>query len=384
MNMHRPLLCLLAAALSACLAGAQSQPFITHDTRPVITRGPYLLAPTETSATIVWMTDTPAHSKVLYGTGDSLDLSAEPDEHGLKPVGTIHAVELRGLKPGATHRYRAVSTRVVRMKSYWPEKGLDVESPVHTFTPFDRSKPAYTFFAITDTHADLARIKALAGLIDWDAADFLVHLGDAFDTESDDIIWDRWLDPLTKALSPSKPLLYVRGNHETRGASARSLMRYVPIPEGRFYYARDHGPAHFILLDTGEDKPDETNVYARLNAFKAYREREFAWFEDHVRSSAALKQAPFRILLMHAPNWGWTGNQASKWSDLANQARIDLSISGHTHRFSDTPPGQAENNWRRLVIAPDQVARVDVSATQLSVTVIGPGKSVVTAFKLSR
>ena len=35
-----------------------------------------------------------------------------------------------GLEPGATYSYQAVSTRVVKLKAYWPDKGLSIESPV--------------------------------------------------------------------------------------------------------------------------------------------------------------------------------------------------------------------------------------------------------------
>ena len=38
-------------------AWAQSEPYKVFDTRPVITQGPYLVATSDTSTTIVWMTD---------------------------------------------------------------------------------------------------------------------------------------------------------------------------------------------------------------------------------------------------------------------------------------------------------------------------------------
>jgi len=376
-------LLLLAAALVLPLA-AQHQPFVVHDTRPVITNGPYLLAPTETSATVVWMTDTPCHSKVVYGTGDQLNAEAEPQVHGLVPIGTRHAVHIDGLEPGRTYQYRVVSTRVVKMKSYWPEKGLSIESPVSSFTTFDRRKPTVSFSLITDTHADVARIDALTKMIDWKDTDFLVHLGDAFDTETEEMIWSRWLEPLTKALAHTKPLLYAKGNHESRGAAARSLMDHVPIPEGRFYYARDHGPVHLIILDTGEDKPDDTNVYARLNRFKPYREQELAWFERHLKTERRVREAPFRVLLMHAPNWGWTDNQGARWTELANQAGIDLAISGHTHRFAHIPPGQRENRYHQLVIGPENLARVEASENELKVLVTAKDGAAVGSFTVPR
>ena len=95
-----------------------------------------------------------------------------------------------------------------------------------------------------------------------------------------------WLRPTTEPLAHSKSLFFVRGNHELRGPFARRLLDYVPTPEGRFYYARDAGPVHLIVLDTGEDKPDDTNVYAELNLTVPYRAEELAWFQDHVKTEA--------------------------------------------------------------------------------------------------
>jgi predicted phosphodiesterase len=346
--------------------------------------GPYLLAPAEDSVTIVWMTDTPCHSKVVYGA-DALNREADNAQHGLLPIGLRHAVRVAGLEAGKTYRYRVVSTRVVKMKSYWPEEGLAAESPVHTFTTFDRHRSRVSFAAIADTHEDVARLAALVKPVDWSRTDFLVHLGDAFHgIESEEAIWTKFLDPVTKALAFSRPLLYARGNHEARGPGARSLMDYVPIPEGRFYYARDHGPVHFVVLDTGEDKDDATNVYSRLNKFKAYREEELAWFDRHIRSERRMAEAPFRVLLMHAPNWGWTANQGAKWTEAANRGRFDLAISGHTHRFSHTLPGQKDNQYHQLVLGQEHLALVEASEKELKVVVTTRDGKPVESFTVAR
>lgn len=366
---------LAAAALVLLLPAAAQQspemrPFPVHDTRPVITHGPYLLAPTETSVTVVWTTDTPSHSRVEFGTGGRLTQVAEPQEHGLVPVGRYHSVRLTGLEPGRTYQYRAVSTQVVELKAYHSEKGQTVRSPVYSFTTFDRHKASYAFSAITDSHGDIERINRLTGRIDWKRTDFLVHLGDAVSSiDSSEMLWERWLGPLAKALAGTTPLVYARGNHEARGAAARSLSEHVPIPEGQFYYARDHGPAHLIVLFTGEDKPDNTPVYAELNRYREYREQEFAWFKHHVESERRVAEARFRVLLMHAPNWGWTDGQGEKWTEVANRAGIDLAISGHTHRFAYHEPGSGANRYHQLVIGPEDLARVEVAPNEMKVEV---------------
>ncbi|MCC6265321.1 MAG: metallophosphoesterase family protein, partial [Bryobacterales bacterium] len=360
--------CLMAAAQDARPTregqppnvGVAAEPYTVYDTRPVILHGPYILAPTETSATIAWATDTPCHSKVLYGI-DETDTEAINQKDGMLPVGTFHAVHVTGLKPGQTYKFRAVSTRVVKLKGYWPEKGLSIMSPVSTFTTFDRARPSTTFYAITDTHEDAARIDALMKLADWKSADFLIHLGDSVNTaESEDQIFSKFLDPIAKGMGPAMPLLYARGNHETRGPFAREFRTYMPIEEGRLYYARDIGPVHAVVLDTGEDKPDNTNVYAQLNAFAPYRKQELAWLEAHTRESRRMAEAPFRILMLHQPRMGYVGNETDKWTDWANRSGFDLGIGGHHHRFSVIEPSEGRNHFPILVLGQDQLAKVEV------------------------
>ncbi len=382
------------AAESRCTqptGGDPNRPHPVCDVRPVITRGPYLSAPTDTSATIVWMTDLPSHSRVVYGTGDALDMQAVPARHGMAPVGRLHSVRLTGLQPGRTYRYQVVSTPVLELDSYWSRKGRELRSGTHAFTTFDRRRPTVSFVSISDTHESVARIDSIMRKIDWSTTEFLVHTGDAFNgSTSEAQLWDRWLDPMIRGgLGASKPLIFARGNHDTRGSFAREIEHHVPIEEGRFYYTRDVGPVHLLVIDTGEDKHDTTQVYAGLNAMEAYRAQELAWLRRHTRTSARLREAPFRIAVMHQPRWGWlsSDDEAARaaWTAAANAAKVDLVIAGHDHRYSLTPAGgPAGNDYPILVVGQGQLAKVDASATQIRVTVIDRDGSTVNAFTIRR
>ena len=369
----RALILFVSMLLAVAPARAQDEPYKVFDTRPVITEGPYLVATGETTATIVWLTDTPSHAKVLYGPDGHLSAVAEPHVDGLIPVGTRHVVHLQDLVPGTTYDYEVVATRVVKLKAYWPDKGLDVRSGPHRFTTFDRDSPSVSFTVITDTHEDTGRINELNQAIDWDSTEFLVHAGDAFHwIDTEEHLFRAWLRPTLTALAHSKPLIFLRGNHELRGPFARRLIDYLPTPEGRFYYARDAGPVHLIVLDTGEDKPDDTNVYAELNRTGPYRAEELAWFREHVKTTPRVSEAPFRVILMHQPEWGWLADGPEAWVETANEGGVDLVISGHRHRFSYTPPGpDVEHAYHLLVLGQDQVANVQATTAELMVTVTG-------------
>ncbi len=293
-------------------------------------------------------------------------------------MGIRHVVHLKDLSPGTTYSYEVVATRVVRLNAYWPDKGLDARSGPHQFTTFDRDSPSVSFSVITDTHEDTGRINRLNEAIDWDSTEFLVHAGDAFHwIDTEEHLFRVWLRPTIAALAHTKPLIFLRGNHELRGPFARRLIDYLPTPEGRFYYARDAGPVHLIVLDTGEDKSDETNVYAELNLTEPYRAQELAWFQEHVKTEPRVTEAPFRVILMHQPQWGWLADGPDAWLETANAAGVDLVISGHRHRFSHTPPGpEVEHVYHLLVLDQDQVGHVSATSEELKVVVTGLDGSV--------
>lgn len=352
--------------------GRAAEPYKVHaDVRPKIILGPYIVAPAETSAMVAWTTDIPAHSRaMLEGDGSSREIVHS--RHGLIPFGTVHSVLLKDLKPGTAYRVRVVSTAVVKMQGYWPEKGVSVVSEPLPFTTWSPRQQKVTFVSVSDTHEDAARIADLMKLVDWPSTDFLVQTGDAFNDGPRESIVEKWLKPLFGGMTTPRPLIYGRGNHDTRGTIARELFEYTPTQEGRFYYTRDIGPMHLLVVDNGEDKPDRTNVYAGLNDMTAYRNEELAWFKEHAKTSARMAQAPFRVAVMHQPNWApmIESEQRDAWNDWANAAKIDLVVAGHTHRFAHRKPGQSGNNqYHVIIVGQNQLGRFAVTQNEITATV---------------
>jgi len=361
-----------------------SHHYIIHDTKPVIRYGPFLLDTSETSTIVEWITDTPCQATVEYGEGQ-LDHRAIAQEYGLVSVGTLQRVELTGLLPGHTYQYRVSSTQVVKLKPYLPEKGLSAESPSYTFTTLDHENPTASFSFITDTHEVVPRISTLMQMIDWKKTDFLVTGGDGVnDAESEAQVFDKWLNPVSEGLKHKKPLLSVRGNHDMRGPFARNLSSYLLAQNGQYYFTRDDGPVHLIVLDTGEDKPDNNQEYSGLLADTPYREEEYKWFQNLSSTDTRLADAPFRIVLMHQPKWGWTNGEGKKWTEVANKEKIDLVIAGHMHQFLHLKPGVDDNNFPVLVVGQDQVAHVDATATELKVKVTAQDGDIVDYFVIKR
>ena len=363
-------ICIGVSALAVqVVAEAQSEPYKVFDTKPVITEGPYLSALSDTAVSVVWMTDAPSHAKVRLRDGDKLR-EIEPQVDGLVPVGQRHVVTITGLEPGKHYAYEAITTRVVKLKPYWPDKGLSISSAPAEFTTFNPQQSRISFSVVTDTHEDTARIARLMKMVDWPNTDALLHLGDAFHwLDSEEQLWGKWLRPTVAAMGPGKPLLFARGNHELRGSFARQLAGYVPTPEGTYYYSRAMGPVHLLVLDTAEDKPDDTNVYAQLNRTVPYREDELAWLRREVAGNQHFVKAPFRVVAMHQGDWGWLPDNGTAWTALANQAGVDLVIAGHDHAFSYHAPDKV-HAYHLLVLGQDQLAKVDATEHTLTIKVL--------------
>ncbi|MEO7999365.1 MAG: metallophosphoesterase [Gemmatimonadaceae bacterium] len=369
-------------------SGNADEPHPVCPVSAAITHGPYLHAPTDSSATITWATDLPANVRVMYGINGQLNKVAYASQFGMLAVGTIHSVRLHNLKAGQKYDYRVVSTPVFEVTGYWPKTGIEKESDTFSFTTFDPRKTTVRFASITDTHENLVRIDTLMRHLQNDTLDFLVQTGDAFnDIRSESQVWEKWLSPLINGkLHQSIPLILARGNHDVRGAFAREFVKYVPVEEGRYYFSRDDGPIHLLVMDSGEDKPDSTQVYATLNRFEEYRNEELAWFKHHSATNTRAKTAPFRIVVMHQPSWGWdwsspaSDSSRSEWVKAANTAGVDLVIAGHTHNFSFTPAGTKGARYPVLVVGTDQVAKVQATAKEIRVQVIGKDGNVVKAF----
>lgn len=345
---------------------------------------PLLLGMSDTSVVVEWMTDSPSDEKLRYGEG-RLDHEIVPQQDGLIPVGTMHRVVIDGLLPGHTYQYRVSSRRVVALKPYWPDMGRAVQSPIYRFTTFDSAKQTVSFAVITDTHEDVERIHALMGMIHKAPVDFLVHDGDGINYGVDENqLKDRFLEPMAAGLAGEVALVYARGNHEYRGPFARSLGGYLHAQDGRYYYARDEGPLHLVVVDTGEDKPDATNVYAGLNDLRDYRAREFAWFEQTLAGQKRTTTAPFTVVLGHQPDWGWLDGHNDQWTQAANRAHVDLFIAGHEHVFEYIKPGERGNDFPILVVGQDQVARVQASDKELVVEVTDRAGKLIDKFTLAR
>jgi acid phosphatase type 7 len=345
--------------------------------------GPYLQSPTETSMTVVWLTERPSSGWVEYGLDDSLGTKVFAAEDGLKQANVrLHRVVLAGLAPGTTYRYRAVSREIVDFQPYKVVHGETVTADARSFRTLDRRQDRCSFVVLNDNHERTELLRARLALAAERPYDLAFYNGDMLDhTDSEAQIVEKVLGPSAELFAGRVPFVWVRGNHEARGTFARELKSYVASPNGRYYYSFDHGPVRFIVLDSGEDKPDGHPEYGELTDFDAYREAEAQWLKAEVESEG-FRAAPFRVVLVHQPpfvlershNHG-REHATLHWGPLLNRG-VDLMVAAHVHRFRMVEPVPGVHDYPIVVGGgpkPGQgtVIRVDADAARLELSVVG-------------
>ena len=350
-----------------------------------ITHGPWLVDPAENGITVLWRTNKKCVSRVEYGTGESpqtfptwgsLVHTARRSEHGLIDAYTkLHRIRLEGLKPGLAYRYRVVSKEFLQFKPYEVIYGQTVVSDIFGFKTLDRSKKRFSFGAVTDVHGRSEDLDILLQQVNFDPIDLMFLTGDITSwLESEDQIFDGFLDVCVDRFSREIPLVYIRGNHETRGLFARNLMDYFPHSTNRFYYGFAHGPVYFIVLDTGEDKADSHPVYAGLADFDSYREKQKAWLAEEVKKPE-FKDALFRVVVFHIPVFMDSERHAiqdltAKWGPILNEPGVDLVLNGHMHRFIKKPAEAEKNNFHNIVLGLNLALTANVTEEGMDIKVV--------------
>lgn len=349
-----------------------------------IIHGPYIQNVTENSATIIWFTNKNCVSKIEYGRGEnfrtfpqwgSLLQTSVRSRHGLIDAFTAcHRVTITGLEPGGQYPYRVVSKEIVQFQPYEILYGDTVVSEIFSFRTLDRGAESITFCVVNDIHENTDRLDTLLQNVDWENTDVVFLNGDTLShIEEEDQIFNGFLDKCVERFATRIPFVFVRGNHETRGKYARHLEEYLSNPGNRFYFSFNHGPVHFVVLDSGEDKEDSHPVYAGLADFDFYRSQQAAWLKKDFQGEK-FKESAFTVVFCHIPPFGgneWYGEQAIRkaWAPLLNEGDIDLLICAHTHRFKKMDPVEGIHSYPILIGGTDTIITIDADRERLEVEV---------------
>lgn len=326
----------------------------------VINHGPYLTNMTHDGVTIVWTTNKPALSwvEIAPNEDDSFykeERSAYYDElHGRRFTHkTLHSIRVNNLEPNESYRYRIFSKEVIDGESekntlYGKTIASDVFSKQpYLFTTYSANDEPVSFLMFNDIHGQSSVIRNICKNADFKRLDFVLFNGDMSNrVTSEKQLFDDYIDVSIECFAKETPILFARGNHETRGNYSYKLMNYFPTETGNFYYVQYIGNVAFLVLDGGEDKPDSDIEYSGTADYDSYRTKQAEWISE-VINTEQFKKARARIVVLHVPpmKGSWHGNVdlQKKFMPLLNKANIDLMLSGHIHSYFFSPASDNVN-----------------------------------------
>lgn len=248
----------------------------------------------------------------------------------------VKRFDMDGLLPGRNYQYTVFRRDIPAFTPYNLKLGDTTQSAAYKFSTPAEGADRVSCVILNDIHDRPGSFKDLMSL-QKEPYDFVVLNGDMFDYQTDEQqLIDHLINPVTELFATAKPFVMVRGNHETRGKYARAFKDYFVYPEDEYFFTFQRGPVNFIVLDSGEDKTDDSVEYAGLVDFDAFRQRQAVWLEKELKSKAARRSA-YNVVIMHIPpfhsgDWHGTMHCRKLFAPLFDKYKVDAVISGHTHR----------------------------------------------------
>ncbi|MCI0535582.1 MAG: metallophosphoesterase [Verrucomicrobiales bacterium] len=353
---------------------AQNYSDYTKDPRPDVAEGTYtagsidgpvfagsavVAGPAGDAITILQPLQRHATGYIEYAVENEPYQRADAAQAGLLPFAN-HVLKFRlpPLPPGKTVRYRVTARTVgwVKVRQFYHGElraGSPQTSQEYTFRTLDVAADLTTFAVWNDTHENSETLRALHEKTAALKPDFLLWNGD----QSNDVHFEKdmagqFLTPAGRTIA-DWPLAYVRGNHDVRGPAAASLPGFTGTPDDRFYYAFRSGPLAALVMDTGEDKPDDSPYFGGMAAFQPMQRRQAEWLKG-VMKEPWFRDAPFKVLFCHIPlyftrdifpmqqRWECHDLCRALWVPALVEAGVKLIVSGHTHdhRWMPAKEGQ--------------------------------------------
>jgi predicted phosphodiesterase len=379
-----------AVPLSAFAENTESDFLPIGDSHSFLTK-PYLQAPSINGLTIMWLTNLKCLNWVEFGETEKLGKKAQQTTNGmLNTHSKINCVLLKGLKPNTKYFYKVFSKQIVEFQPYKMTFGDIISSEIYSFTTLNPEAEQISWLVLNDLHDRPESFGELMQLNNDKPYDFVFLNGDMFDYQTDENqIVNNLLNPCS-LFSTTKPFLFVRGNHETRGEFSRNLYDYYCNFNKQEYYSFQMGPVFAMVLDTGEDKEDAHPVYGGAIDFDKYREEQAVWLEEQMKTKA-FKKAPFRVVMMHIPHFHSDDAHGTLecrrlFGPLFEKYKIDLFIAGHTHEFGLYEPNLEHSYHFAIGGGPDTgtrtLTRIEANSKKLNLKMFKDDGSEIGQFNL--
>jgi predicted phosphodiesterase len=289
---------------------------------------------------VVWATKKDTAGYVTY-TYSGEDYRVSDQNEGKLAVGRTHSVRIP-YEHLENNSYKVNYFQVKKEKVYNPKTGSVKTSGAYAFKGDYYEKTDADIFIASDWHTKtdlLLKVAEKQGKYD-----LAIMMGDAADLGSESDFIQYIISVGHKITKGVIPAVFVRGNHETRGAGGHNLASRLGLRS--LYYQINRGKYLITVLDMGEDKPDSHAEYGGLADYRAYHEQQTKWVESDAFLSG--KEGQYKIILCHNKNfcgledyWGMQKNNemAEIWAGKVFDMQPHIMFSGHSHELHMTLPG---------------------------------------------
>ena len=243
-------------------------------------------------------------------------------------------------------KYTICFRRMIERKPYRSETG-DIESYSSTFRPITKSP--VNLYHISDSHNQVENPVA-AGRYFGENLDLLVLNGD-IPNHSGEIEFLTTIHQIASEITNGEiPVVFSRGNHDTRGIYAENIADHTPTQNGASYYSFRLGHIWGLVMDCGEDKPDDHVEYGHTICCEDFRRRETAYLKSVIANAKEEYEAEGvtnRLVIVHnpftqtfEPPFDIEQETFGEWALLLKEhIKPQLMLCGHVHRCYISKPG---------------------------------------------
>ena len=180
--------------------------------------------------------------------------------------------------------------------------------------------------------------------------DFLILNGDVPEDSDNIKNFDTIYEIVSQITKGEIPVIFSRGNHDTRGIFAENIEEYTPCENGNSYFHFRLGNIWGLVLDCGEDKPDTNEEYGNMVACSFFREKQTQFLVSLAENGMIQfdgEGVEHKIVIAHnpftrryKPPFNIEEDTFTYWSKiLKEKIKPDVMICGHIHKFSVDMPG---------------------------------------------
>lgn len=246
-------------------------------------------------------------------------------------------------------KYTVCYRKMIERKPYYSDTG-DIEEIELSFRPVPHEN--IIAYHISDAHNAVDGPVAAAKFFEAEAGriDLLILNGDIPNDSGKVEYFDNIYKIIEGITGGEIPVVFSRGNHDTRGVFAEKIADHTPTDGGNSYFTFRLGSLWGMVLDCGEDKVDSHPEYGNTVCCHEFRKRQTKFIENVIKNASSEYEAKgvlHKVIISHVPFYrtfpepfNIEGDIYTEWCRLIGEhIKPEIMIHGHEHILAFDMPG---------------------------------------------